>query len=597
MGGDDTITGNGATRVSYQNALEAVTVNLATGTATGGASVGTDTFTGGVSQVRGSSFADTLIGGNPFSNGFENFEGRGGDDFISGASGFDRAVYAFDGPLSIGITVNLAAGTVVGDALHTGSDTLRSVESVLGTFLDDSFDATGFFQGSVNAGSNGTLNEFEGMAGNDQVIGNGNTRISYVSAREAVTVNLALGTASGGASVGNDAFSGVNQVRGSNFDDVLTGSNHGIASQHTFEGRGGDDLINGGGGFDQAAYNADPTGAGIFVNLAAIDASTGIVNGDAAIGTDTLIGIASVRGTNFNDTYVATGFNSTVTGLGSFNEFDGGFGDDQVTGNGNTRLTFVNGGPVTVDMQAGTATGAGNDTFTGVSQVRGSNFGDTLLGSGGSDFLEGRDGNDILDGRGGFDTARYDFGFAGGTFVYDALGVITASAGGQGVDTLSNIEAVRGTNSSDSFDASAFGGGTQLEGMGGNDTLTGGAGNDTLRGGAGGDTLNGGAGSDRFDFDALADAGDTLTFFEAGAGGDVLDIANLLDASTSYADGAGGLLAEYVQVSAAGADASLSIDVDGAAGAAGWQALALISGGNGLTLDSLLVNGNLDVVS
>ena len=151
--------------------------------------MGTDSFSG-VNQVRGSSFADTLLGGNPLTNGLESFDGRGGNDFIDGGQGWDRADYAFNGAVTTGITVNLAAGTATGDPVLTGSDTLRSIESIRGSHLADFYDATGFSGSSTNAGSNGTLNEFEGMAGNDTILGNGNTRVSYSFAREAVSVDL-----------------------------------------------------------------------------------------------------------------------------------------------------------------------------------------------------------------------------------------------------------------------------------------------------------------------------------------------------------------------------------------------------------------------
>ena len=538
LAGDDTIVGNGSTRVSYVNATGAVNVDLAAGTATGDASVGTDTFAG-VNQVRGSNFGDTLAGGNPASNAFESFEGRGGDDTISGGAGFDRAVYAFDGPVSSGITVNLAAGTVAGDPVFTGIDTLSSIEFVQGSFQDDVFDATGFSGASANAGSSGTFNEFEGMAGNDTIIGNGNTRISYLNAREAVEVNLVLGTAAGGASVGTDTVSGVSQVRGSNFDDVLIGLSHGIAAAHVYEGRGGDDLINGNGGFDQAAYHNDFfTSTGITVEMASIDASTGVVIGDSHIGTDTITGIASVRGTAFADTYNALGFNSTVTGITTFNEFDGGGGDDTITGNGNTRLTYINATDgVTVDLDAGTAAGdasVGNDTFTGVSQVRGSNHDDTLLGSAGNDTFEGRGGNDAIDGRGGFDTARYDAANGPGTFIWNAAGTVMASAGGQGTDALAGVEAVRGTNFDDAFDASATFLAVQQEGLGGHDQLTGGSGADTLLGGFGDDTLLGNLGGDRL----VGGAGND--HLDGGIVNDLQSVAGFLDLDRADYGGAFG---------------------------------------------------------
>ena len=86
MGGDDTITGNGNTRASYDNATAAVTVALAaggSGTATGDASVGSDTFLSGVTRVRGSDFGDTISG-----NGGNNvLEGQGGADTLTGGAG------------------------------------------------------------------------------------------------------------------------------------------------------------------------------------------------------------------------------------------------------------------------------------------------------------------------------------------------------------------------------------------------------------------------------------------------------------------------------------------------------------------------------
>ena len=108
----------------------------------------------------------------------------------------------------------------------------------------------------------------------------------------------------------------------------------------------------------------------------------------------------------------------------AFNEFEGGGGNDTITGNGNTRVAFYNAtAGVTVTLGAsgsgisfGTArnpaglanpilANVGTDTFvSGVSRVRGSEFGDVITGNGGNNMLEGQGGNDILNGRGGNDT-------------------------------------------------------------------------------------------------------------------------------------------------------------------------------------------------
>lgn len=59
--------------------------------------------------------------------------------------------------------------------------------------------------------------------------------------------------------------------------------------------------------------------------------------------------------------------------------------------------------------------------------------------------------------------------------------------------------------------------------------IVGGAGDNLLRGGAESDILTGGDGSDTFDFDHLSRQADVITDFQAGVGGDVLDLRDLLD--------------------------------------------------------------------
>ena len=303
-----------------------------------------------------------------------------------------------------------------------------------------------------DAGSFGTLNEFEGMAGDDIVTGNGNTRLTFISAREGVTVDLLAGTVEGGASVGNDTLNGgINQMRGSNFDDVLMGTNNGTTSAQIYEGRAGNDTFSGRGGFDQAVYASEGAQAGITVDMDAINAFTGTVTGDAAIGTDTLIDIVSVVGTFFDDFYDGTGYNSAISTLGTFNEFEGLGGNDTITGNGATRVTYISSPTgVTVNLGAlGNAFGdfVGNDTLINVFNVRGSNFDDLLNGSTGNDTFEGRGGFDTINGGDGFDLVRYDNGSNGaGTFISTGAGSFTASAGGHATDTLTGIESIRGTN-------------------------------------------------------------------------------------------------------------------------------------------------------
>ncbi|MCS3765091.1 VCBS domain-containing protein [Bradyrhizobium centrosematis] len=477
-GGDDVITGSiNASgeilgRVSYVSATAAVTVDIAAGTADGDASVGHDTFNA-VNAIVGSVYADILLGSDNPNGTYEQYDGRGGDDLIDGRGGYDFATYNNDLTTTSGLSVNLAAGTVTGDA-SVGTDTLRSVEAVRGTKFADTYSATGFNGSSANAGSYGTFNNFEGMGGDDVITGNGNTRLQYTQALDGVTVDISTGTAHGTAAgdvaqVGTDHFTGVNAVMGSQFDDVITGS----GANENFMGLAGNDTIDGGGGFDTAQYsNLTFVTGGVNVNM-----TSGTVTGDASTGTDTLRSIEGVQGTIFADIYDATGFGlagaANVGNNGSFNQFEGQGGDDQITGNGNTRLLFTNAtSGVTVSLNAGAAIGnlsIGHDTFTGVNSVYGSNFADTYDASGfvGFNSFQGFAGNDLITGNG---STQLLFANATGGVVVDlASGTVSGDAS-VGHDTIT-------------------GGVNGVSGSGFNDTLKGGIGADNFLGNGGADTF------------------------------------------------------------------------------------------------------------
>jgi VCBS repeat-containing protein len=509
MAGDDIITGNGSTQLSYRHATAGVTVDLAAGTASGDASVGNDGITN-VNAVVGSEHADTLLGAAVS----EFFSPLAGDDFIDGRGSFDRVIYALriDDRVTGGVTVNLAAGTVVGDA-SVGTDTLRSIEGARGTNFADTYDATGFTTTNANGPNFGSagftiiggvqlaFNQFEGMGGDDTIVGNGNTQLVFFNATAGVTVDLLGGTASGDFSVGNDTIAGgVNYLIGSAFGDLLQGFDNPFGVGNTFEGRGGDDTIDGRGGYDVAIYSGDATTAsGIDVTVSGGNLAFSVV-GDASIGADTLISVESVSGTNFADTYDATGYAGASLDIGQgagFNEFQGLGGNDEITGNGSTRISYVNASAgVTVDLDAGTAVGngsVGSDTILGgVASVRGSNFVDTLSGSDNAantaEHFDGRRGNDAIDGRGGFDRAIYnlDGSTASGIGVTVSGGNLTFTVTGDisiGTDTLTAVESVRGTNFADTFNATGFAGAStdfglaatfnEFEGMDGDDTITG----------------------------------------------------------------------------------------------------------------------------
>jgi VCBS repeat-containing protein len=114
--------------------------------------------------------------------------------------------------------------------------------------------------------------------------------------------------------------------------------------------------------------------------------------------------------------------------------------------------------------------------------------------------------------------------------------------------------------------AAEIDGSLHLLGGAGADSLIGGAGGDTLRGNGGNDTLTGGAGSDLFDYNALGDrgtTGDRITDFATGAGGDVLDLRDILDSFAGY-DGTNAISGGYLRFAASGANTLVQVDSDGA---------------------------------
>src|SRR5215510_7869516 len=132
-------------------------------------------------------------------------------------------------------------------------------------------------------------------------------------------------------------------INGTNGDDTLIGTAdndtiNGLDGNDVLEGGAGNDILNGGLGIDLARYT-NATG-GITANLTA-----GTVTG-AGIGTDTLTGIEQIRGSSFGDVYIATGFKASVSPQPGtsplFNEFEGMGGNDTITGNGFTRVSYLN---------------------------------------------------------------------------------------------------------------------------------------------------------------------------------------------------------------------------------------------------------------
>ena len=296
----------GRTNVQYRLDLD-----LTRGTAT---TSGDDVYTiTNIERVTGSIFADRIKGdaGDNDIRGLGDFDwliGSEGSDNYEGGTGRDMVSYL---DATAGVTVNLGDSSA-NTGLAAG-DTYDSVERITGSVHIDVF-----------FGDEGE-NDFRGLGGYDVFYsstggrerydgGNGSDTVTYANATAGVIANLALGFGSGGDARA-DLYTSIENLGGSAFDDVLTGTDdrnnlRGLSGDDIIYGGGGidrisggrgDDTIDGGGGSDYILYSGDSSDFDITrdgTTRNAVVSWTGSGGGD---GTDTL---SNVEYMVFDDTTI-----------------------------------------------------------------------------------------------------------------------------------------------------------------------------------------------------------------------------------------------------------------------------------------------------
>jgi VCBS repeat-containing protein len=472
-------------------------------------------------------------------DGDDTLEGGLGNDTLNGGGGSDTASYASAGG---GVTVNLAFGT----SGAAGSDTLVSIENILGSTFNDTL----IGDGVDNVITGGLGHDFlRGLGGNDTLVGSdgddyldggqgddildggaGFDRLSYFgSATGPVTVDLRIQGFAQNTGQGMDTLIGIEHVGGTQFGDTLVGDDNANwirgsstgGDADTIDGQGGDDLIEdgagdhvlqGGAGTDTFTFVGLVGGPGINVSLAAQSAAQ-----DTGAGLMTLSGFENLSGSGNADTLIGDGGANILAGSGGNDNLAGGASNDELYGDGqfniDTHGTLLS-GPIILQADGG---GAGNDT------------------------LDGGLGDDFLNGGGGSDTASY--ASAGGGVVVD-LGSGTAS-GAADNDTLVSIENVTG---------SAY-----------DDTLSGDAGNNVIDGGAGQDILQ--FSGNRVDYAATAGVGGTVVVAGGADGTDTttnVEVYRFADGDFAWDAGTNSLLLLSSGVVADGyvASATIFIDID-----------------------------------
>lgn len=250
------------------------------------------------------------------------------------------------------------------------------------------------------------------------------------------------------------------------------------------------------------------------VGLAANDALVGDIGTDLLLGA---LGDDSLWGGDGADTLDgSTGNDMLAAGAGADSAF-GGDGDDTVWG-------------VAGVSSATLAGGDGNDAISGGGMLLGGLGADSLAGSTGADTLDGGDGLDTMEGGSGDDV-----------YIVDDMGDRVIEANVTGFDVVFASVSYDLTNRvverlvlTGIGATSATGNplANELVGNAGQNLLVGLGGADTLDGGAGADTLEGGTGNDVYIVDHPGD----LVIEASGAGLDLVLASITFDMSGQFAE-------------------------------------------------------------
>lgn len=329
-----------------------------------------------IEDVTGSRFGDVISGNSSHNKldggqGKDELNGRAGNDELIGGEGDDKLIG--------GSGDDILNGGANNDEIYTGTNK-NTVDAGTGDdtiILEFDHQSTTAYRDTI-----------EGGTGNDTIMFSENLVGNY-----SVQVSLAGGTVSSSYYNGSTTaihreanISGIENVNGTNFDDVFAGN----GENNTLRGYDGRDVFEGGGGVDtMLGGNGNDT----FVSI--IDDQADVIYGDA--NADTVI-------------YSSGSARSLQVTLGE----NGGMGTattsrTSTSPNGATSTTITSVEDYLYNVENITGTSFA-DTITGNSannELLGNGGMDTLRGGGGMDVLDGGAGRDVLIGGAQADTFRF----------------------------------------------------------------------------------------------------------------------------------------------------------------------------------------------
>lgn len=355
----------------------------------------------------------------------------------------------------------------------------------------------------------------------------------------------------GGATFSGTGNALANYIQGGGLADTLSGLN----GNDILIGLGGDDVLIGGrgnnrldGGAGQDTANYETAAVGVFAQLN----GSGLVSRGTE-GSDQLISIENLTGSQHGDTLIGSNGNNVLDGLGGSDALIGLGGDDRLIAHATDAKTLQGGtgddtyvihhrlDTITEFAEDGTDTveahgdvyrlGANLENLVKVSVGSfvglGNALENVLTGNIAADLLIGYDGDDILIGGSG-DPNTLIGGLGDDTYRISSVGDTVIELELEGVDTVETT--LYSYTLLKHFENLIFVGAGDFSGTGnaGANTIVGGAGNDILRGLGGADTFvfYGSFGTDTvFDFDVN----------EPGEKIDLSGLVNIEDFSTLVA--------------------------------------------------------------
>lgn len=436
------VSSTSGTAITNNETNSTVTVNAgATVTGTISLGGGTDVFNGaaasGAFTVNGEGGDDSLKGGS----GNDTLNGGTGINILIGGAGADALIgsnstaagdvdFADYRDATSGLTANYGDGDglptnqveVVGD-ISVGTDTLTDVEAIIGSNFADTFNVTSQF-----APDGVSFHSIEGAGGNDTITGNGNTTVVFSNASAGVNASLlggftrdaadaTNGTTLDLANIGTDFLTNVQNLGGSNFDDVLTGN----AQANTIDGEAGNDTIDGSNGADTLIGGAGNDTLSGGNDDDTLDGGTDDDTLTGGLGVDSMTGGAGSDTFSFGSQGEGTSAqsNGTIDALGLLIDSV----TDFLSGTDSVNITDTN-----FDLAGGTTVTAGIDFEIIGSSFDGTNATSSRFAAGQGTLILDSDGRLISDTNGsaaGY-TVVADFGGANAVAATD----ITIAAGG-----------------------------------------------------------------------------------------------------------------------------------------------------------------------